>query len=112
LVVAKHDIIVVGTSAGRVEAFSRLVRGLPSGFPASFFIMCHWTAVRTFREKPILARQLANHVRAEGNVESADRFDEQSRQAARYGSLIRQYLLNGNPEDGDGVGTVASDSVL
>ncbi len=71
-----------------------------------------WTAVRTFREKSILARQLANRAWAEGNVESAERFDEQSRQAARYGTLIRQYLLNGDPEDGDGAGSVASDRVL
>ncbi len=53
-----------------------------------------WTAVRTFREKSILAQQLASHVRAEGNAESAARFEEQATQATRYGELIRQHLLN------------------
>ena len=60
-----------------------------------------WTAIRTFREQSILARQMARHVRAKGNVESADRFEEQSLQAAEYGTLIRQYLLKGVPKDSD-----------
>src|SRR5262249_40564108 len=37
-----RDIIVVGTSAGGVEALTELVRGLPSGLPASIFIVCHF----------------------------------------------------------------------
>lgn len=38
---AGRDIIVVGTSAGGVEALTRVVRGLPSGLPASLFVVCH-----------------------------------------------------------------------
>ncbi len=38
---ASRDIIVVGTSAGGVETLVRLVRGLPAGFPASVFVVCH-----------------------------------------------------------------------
>lgn len=52
-----------------------------------------WTAVRTFREKGVLARQLAGQQRARGDAASAERFDEEARTADRYGSLIRQCLL-------------------
>jgi two-component system chemotaxis response regulator CheB len=59
-----------------------------------------WTAVRTFREKSVLARQLANRERTGGDVRAADRFDEQAAQASRYGNLIHDYLLNGAPGEG------------
>lgn len=36
-----HDIIVVGASAGGVEALSNLVRGLPADFPAAVFAVLH-----------------------------------------------------------------------
>jgi two-component system chemotaxis response regulator CheB len=59
-----------------------------------------WTAVRTFREKAVLAAQLAKYERAGGNAESADRFAEQAGQAARFGELIQQYLLDGGSANG------------
>src|SRR5262245_47335364 len=37
----KHDIIVIGTSAGGVEALIELVRALPADMPASIFIVLH-----------------------------------------------------------------------
>lgn len=37
-----RDIIVVGASAGGVEALMQMVRGLPPGLPASFFVVCHF----------------------------------------------------------------------
>lgn len=37
----KHDIIVVGASAGGVEALSTLVHGLPADLPAAVFIVLH-----------------------------------------------------------------------
>lgn len=37
-----RDIIVVGASTGGVEALTQMVRGLPSGLPASFFVVCHF----------------------------------------------------------------------
>jgi len=36
-----HDIIVVGTSAGGVEALQTLVRDLPSNLPAAIFVVVH-----------------------------------------------------------------------
>src|SRR5690242_15674063 len=41
---ATRDIIVIGTSTGGVDALSRLARGLPPGFPASLFVVCHFPA--------------------------------------------------------------------
>jgi two-component system chemotaxis response regulator CheB len=52
-----------------------------------------WTAVRTFREKSVLARQLANRARLAGQAASADRFEEQAQQADEYGASIRGLLL-------------------
>lgn len=37
----KKDIVVVGASAGGMEALTRLVAGLPAGLPASVFIVWH-----------------------------------------------------------------------
>lgn len=36
-----HDIIVIGTSAGGVEALQTLVHALPAHFPASVFVVLH-----------------------------------------------------------------------
>jgi two-component system chemotaxis response regulator CheB len=52
-----------------------------------------WTAIRTFKDKAVLSRQLANMDRERGNHEAARRFDEQAEQAERYSASIQQYLL-------------------
>jgi two-component system chemotaxis response regulator CheB len=56
-----------------------------------------WTAVRTFREKSVLTRQLAEVSRAEGNHAAAARYAEQAGQADEYSALIRKYVLNDTP---------------
>jgi two-component system chemotaxis response regulator CheB len=56
-----------------------------------------WTAVRIFREKSVLGRQLAAQERDQGNDAVADRFEEQADQAHRYGSLIVKHVLNVEP---------------
>ena len=38
---ARHDIIVLGASAGGVEALTQLVRLLPAGLPAAIFVVIH-----------------------------------------------------------------------
>jgi two-component system chemotaxis response regulator CheB len=55
-----------------------------------------WTAVRTFKEKMVLTRQLAEQERHKGDTKLAERFEEQSAQAKRYAELIQQHVLNGN----------------
>ncbi|QEH34814.1 Chemotaxis response regulator protein-glutamate methylesterase [Aquisphaera giovannonii] len=59
-----------------------------------------WTAVRTFKEKWVLASQFANHQRAGGDFEVAARYDEQAKQAAEFGDLIERHLLVGSPTGG------------
>jgi two-component system chemotaxis response regulator CheB len=54
-----------------------------------------WTAMRTFKEKSVLATQLAHKERTAGNHETAARFAEQAGQAARFGELIQQLLTSG-----------------
>jgi two-component system chemotaxis response regulator CheB len=61
-----------------------------------------WTAVRTFKEKGVLARQLAARERGEGDAANAARFDEQADQAEQYGSLIQRYILDTAPPPGNG----------
>jgi two-component system chemotaxis response regulator CheB len=63
-----------------------------------------WTSVRAFREKSILARQLAVRERERGNHQTADRFSEQAEQAQRYASLILKHVLNGGEEESPGPG--------
>jgi two-component system, chemotaxis family, protein-glutamate methylesterase/glutaminase len=55
-----------------------------------------WTAVRTFREKVVLARQLATHERAKGEAALAARFEEQAAQAEEYAALIQKHVLGAN----------------
>lgn len=43
---AEHDVIVIGTSAGGVEALQKLVRQFPKDFPAAIFVVMH-TSART-----------------------------------------------------------------
>ena len=51
-----HDIIVVGTSAGGVEALTKLVRDLPSDLPAAIFIVLHFPTDGTSMLPTILSR--------------------------------------------------------
>ncbi len=56
-----------------------------------------WTAVRIFKERHLLARQLAEQEKSRGETANAARFQEQADQAASYGELIQQYILNNPP---------------
>jgi two-component system, chemotaxis family, protein-glutamate methylesterase/glutaminase len=59
-----------------------------------------WTAVRTYREKAVLSRQLAARTRAQGDDAGAQRFEEEAHVADQYGELIRNHVLR--PEDAKG----------
>jgi two-component system chemotaxis response regulator CheB len=56
-----------------------------------------WTAVRIFKERHLLALQLAAQEVARGNRNAAARFEERAQQAERYSDLIQRYVLNGAP---------------
>lgn len=53
---AEHKIIVIGASAGGVEATVQLVECLPADFPASLFVALHFPAYSTSLLPQILSR--------------------------------------------------------
>src|SRR6266498_133757 len=66
IIMAGHDIIVIGASAGGVEVLTQLVRGLPPSLPASLFIVCHFPSGGRSVLPEILSRAghlLATHAR-------------------------------------------------
>ena len=52
----RHDIIVIGASAGGVEALTTLTRSLPADLPASIFVVLHVPADSISALQGILAR--------------------------------------------------------
>src|SRR5262249_4980170 len=54
-----------------------------------------WTAVRIFKERMVLAQQLAARERARNNSKAAERFDDDAHNAERYSNLIHEHLLHG-----------------
>jgi two-component system chemotaxis response regulator CheB len=63
-----------------------------------------WTAVRTFKERRLLAHQLAEQEKRRGDVAAAAIFEEQAEQAERYGEAIQQYILSNPPPPRSGEG--------
>jgi two-component system chemotaxis response regulator CheB len=57
-----------------------------------------WTAVRGFRERATLSRQLSEGERRKGKEEAADRYSDQAELAERQGDSILKHLLD--PETG------------
>ncbi len=63
-----------------------------------------WTAVRTFKERHWLSRQLAEREKRHGDAAAAARYQEQADQAARYGDLIQHHILSNPPPPHAGEG--------
>lgn len=61
-----------------------------------------WTAIRIFKERHLLAQQLAEQEMRRGDAAAAERFREQSEQAHSYGELIRQHILRNPPPPRNG----------
>lgn len=59
-----------------------------------------WTAVRTFREKAVLSKQLAHRARNQNNGRIAERFEEQADQAHGYAESIQKMLQGNNGAPG------------
>jgi two-component system chemotaxis response regulator CheB len=57
-----------------------------------------WTAVRIFKERTVLAQQLAERARAQKNGLAAERFDTQARTSGRNANLIQQLIVSGDME--------------
>jgi two-component system chemotaxis response regulator CheB len=55
-VLSRHDIIVIGASAGGVEALQRFVALLPPGLAAALFVVMHIPALRPSALPKILSR--------------------------------------------------------
>lgn len=55
-----------------------------------------WTAVRTFKERCVLSRQLAVRSQQQGDRAASVRFEEEAKQAEQYAGLIERYLLQGD----------------
>lgn len=53
---SNHDVIVIGASAGGVEALTRLVRGFPRDLPAAVFVVVHFPGHSTSLLPKILSR--------------------------------------------------------
>ena len=97
-----HDIVVVGASAGGVEALARLAASLPAGLPAAVFVVLHVPTTGTSALPRILDRQVplpAGHVKDGERIEPGRIYVAPS----DYHLLLRQghvHLSRGPRENG------------
>lgn len=69
----RRDIVVVGASAGGVEALSDLIGGLPGDLPAALFVVLHLMPSGTSALPRILARRTSLQVAAAADGEPIER---------------------------------------
>ena len=58
-----------------------------------------WTAMRIFKERMLLSRQLAARERQRGNADSASRYDDQASVAERYVEVLQRLVSGTLPKD-------------
>jgi len=81
-----HDIVVVGASAGGVEALTSVVGGLPSDFGAAIFVVLH--------VPPAASSSLANILSRAGPLSATAARDREAIQAGRiYVAQPNQHLV-------------------
>ncbi|MBV8232685.1 MAG: chemotaxis protein CheB [Planctomycetaceae bacterium] len=66
-----------------------------------------WTALRALEERAALSERVAERFALRGHTRPTERFREQAAESRRRAALIRQVLLNGEPEAETAAGTPA-----
>lgn len=83
---AGHDIVVVGASAGGLDAVSKLISGLPARFPAAIFVVIHIT--------PSAKSVLASILSRAGSLPAVQAVDGQRIERGRiYVAVPNHHLL-------------------
>jgi len=70
-----------------------------------------WTAIRIFKDKAVLARQMAARARATSDDKTAERYDDQAAVAAQYAEAIHQLILKGAATTPPGRGAEGPDGL-
>lgn len=78
-----HDIIVIGASAGGVEALTHLVRDLPPELPAAIFIVLHIPAQSTSVMPQIINRAIARQHKGASSLKASHPKDNEAIQNGR-----------------------------
>lgn len=78
-----HDIIVIGASAGGVEALTHLVRGLPPQLPAAIFVVLHIPAQSTSVLPQIVNRAIAKQHKGTSSLKAIHPKDNEAIQNGR-----------------------------
>lgn len=77
-IVPGHDIIVIGASAGGVEALTHLVRALPDDLPAAIFVVLHIPSQSTSVLPKILNRAIAKQHKGASSLKASHPKDNQA----------------------------------
>ena len=82
-IIPGHDIIVIGASAGGVEALTHLVRDLPPELPAAIFVVLHIPAQSTSVLPQIINRAIAKQHKGASSLKASHPKDNEAIQNGR-----------------------------